>query len=66
MTPVREFFSSSADRRECDDVAYPLRRFGWQELQKGAALAAADAIGYGPRELGGNRPIAVIRRSAGP
>jgi hypothetical protein len=38
-------------------VADHFGRFGSQELPKGTALAAADAIRCEPRELGGNRPI---------
>jgi hypothetical protein len=36
-------------------MTYHRRRLGWQGLQKGTAVADADAIGCGPRELDGGR-----------
>jgi hypothetical protein len=39
------------------DMAHDLSPLGWQGLHKGTAVAGADTIGCGPRELGGNRAI---------
>jgi hypothetical protein len=36
-------------------MTYRFRRLRWQGLQKGTAVAGADAIGCGRCELGGNR-----------